>query len=229
MNTAVHQVNRRWGRDSGFRGMPEEQPIITLGLLNAIEENEQITQRAVAKDLGVALGMVNAYLKRCVKKGYVKVTQAPANRYAYYLTPTGFSEKGRLTAEYLFSSFNFFRNARQECSNILMQCVADGYHNIVLVGSGDLAEIFVLCSREFDVHLNGLVEDNNEIPGISGLPRFANICDAGEGDAFIITSLSDPQKVYSEISKIHDNGKIYIPGILGVSRNAPNMDWGPGK
>ena len=45
-------------------------------------------------------------------KGLVKMSQVPLNRYAYYLTPQGFAEKSRLTAEYLSVSFNFFRRAR---------------------------------------------------------------------------------------------------------------------
>ena len=56
---------------------------ITLGLLTAVEDNSRLTQRVAADELGIALGLVNAYLKRCIRKGYVKVTQAPANRYAY--------------------------------------------------------------------------------------------------------------------------------------------------
>ena len=63
---------------------------------------------------------VNAYLKRCVKKGLVKVSGAPARRYAYYLTPQGFAEKSRLTVEYLSSSFSFFRQAREDCSAVLL-------------------------------------------------------------------------------------------------------------
>ena len=63
-----------------------------------VEENSQITQRSLASELGIALGLTNAYLKRCVRKGWVKINQAPANRYAYYLTPRGFAEKSRLTA-----------------------------------------------------------------------------------------------------------------------------------
>ena len=64
---------------------------ITLGLLNAIQDDNKLTQRSVAKGLGIALGLANAYLKRCIKKGYIKVSQVPPNRYAYYLTPRGFA------------------------------------------------------------------------------------------------------------------------------------------
>src|SRR5207253_7334046 len=82
-------------------------PEIVLGLLTSIERDSGVTQRKLAGDLGIALGLANAYLRRCVRKGLVKVSQVPLNRYAYYLTPQGFAEKSRLTAEYLATSFNF--------------------------------------------------------------------------------------------------------------------------
>ena len=99
---------------------------ITLGLLNAVHGNSQLTQRSMASELGIALGLANAYLKRCVKKGLIKVNQIPPNRYSYYLTPQGFTEKARLTSEYLSSSFNFFRKARAQCTEVIEACAARG-------------------------------------------------------------------------------------------------------
>jgi predicted transcriptional regulator len=55
---------------------------IVLGLLNSVEHDGDRSQRHIAAELGIALGLVNAYLKRCVKKGLVKVHDAPARRYA---------------------------------------------------------------------------------------------------------------------------------------------------
>ncbi len=72
-----------------------EQTRIVLGLLEYVGRGGEQSQRRLASELGVALGLANAYLKRCVKKGLVKVRQAPARRYAYYLTPRGFAEKSR--------------------------------------------------------------------------------------------------------------------------------------
>ena len=121
--------------------MPENQTEITLDVLNAVEENHNLTQRVVAKDLGVALGLVNSYLKRCIKKGYVKIRHAPANRYSYYLTPAGFSEKSRLTAESLSSSIKIFRNARQDCARILQYCDELGHLRVVIAAATDLAAV----------------------------------------------------------------------------------------
>ena len=81
-------------------GTDGDEERIVLDLLNSVDDGAQ-SQRRIAEELGIALGLVNAYLKRCIKKGYVKVSEAPARRYAYYLTPKGFAEKSRLTVQYL--------------------------------------------------------------------------------------------------------------------------------
>src|SRR3546814_15742368 len=85
--------------------------------------------------------LTNAYLKRCVKKGLIKVSQAPANRYAYYLTPTGFAEKSRLTAEYLSHSFRFFRDARTQCADAMAKAAGQGWHTIAPYGMTELARL----------------------------------------------------------------------------------------
>src|SRR5487761_2401135 len=64
-----------------------ENERIVRDLLTSVEHDGERSQRRIAAELGIALGLVNAYLKRCAKKGLVKVHDAPARRYAYYLTP----------------------------------------------------------------------------------------------------------------------------------------------
>src|SRR4030081_2194889 len=93
-----------------------EKTRIMLGLLESVERGGAQSQRRLASERGVALGLVNAYLKRCITKGLVKVSGAPARRYAYYLTPHGFTEKSRLTGEYLSASLLLFRQAKKDCT-----------------------------------------------------------------------------------------------------------------
>src|SRR5262249_14347431 len=103
-----------------------ENARVMLGLLESVERDGGQTQRRLASGLGIALGLVNAYLKRCIKKGLVKVGQAPARRYAYYLTPQGFAEKSRLTAEYPSHSFSFFLPARTDSAQLFVAAPAAG-------------------------------------------------------------------------------------------------------
>ena len=99
---------------------------IVLGVLDAVERNPSVTQRSVARELGIALGLVNAYLHRCLSKGLIKIGEVPPRRYAYYLTPRGMSEKSRLTATYLMDSFAFFREARPQCNDLFEALAARG-------------------------------------------------------------------------------------------------------
>src|SRR6266480_2486531 len=123
-----------------------ENERIVLGLLNSVEADGGRSQRHIAAELGIALGLVNAYLKRCVKKGLVKVGEAPARRYAYYLTPQGFAEKSRLTVNYLSASFAFFRQARADCAQVFQLAREQNFQNLVLCGKSDLAEIAILSA-----------------------------------------------------------------------------------
>jgi DNA-binding MarR family transcriptional regulator len=124
----------------GERGQVEDtgNPGIVLSVLTSIERDSAITQRALARELGIALGLANAYLRRCVRKGLVKMCQVPINRYAYYLTPQGLAEKSRLTAVYLTVSLEFFRRARTNCVALFRQCESRGWRNVAFYGAGTL-------------------------------------------------------------------------------------------
>src|ERR1700691_5714232 len=124
-----------------------------LGMLAAVERDSHVTQRHLARELGIALGLANAYLKRCATKGYIKVRQVPLNRYAYYLTPRGFAEKSRLTAEYLTVSFDFFRRARRDAVVLLASCRARGWTRAAVWSAGELAEVMVLSAAEAEVEV----------------------------------------------------------------------------
>ena len=102
----------------------EKQDSLTLSILEEIEKNEDVTQRHLANNLGVALGLANSYLKRCARKGFIKIKQVPANRYLYYLTPKGFTEKSRLSAKYLSTSFDFYRQASESIILLYNECLA---------------------------------------------------------------------------------------------------------
>src|SRR5258706_13035989 len=91
-----------------------EQTRIVLGLLESVERGGEQSQRRLASELGVALGLVNAYLKRCINKGLVKGSEAPARRYAYYLTPPGLTEKSRPTGEKSPASLSPFRQTKRD-------------------------------------------------------------------------------------------------------------------
>jgi DNA-binding MarR family transcriptional regulator len=197
---------------------------ITLGLLNAVQESSTVTQRSMANDLGIALGLANAYLKRCVRKGLIKISQVPPNRYAYYLTPKGFTEKSRLTSEYLSYSFTFFRNARSQCGDALEYCAARGWKRIALAGCGELAEIATLCAVEHEVALVGIIDSSAKAKEFAGLKIVSSAKKLRGLDAVIVTDLQAPQSVFEALSKDFSPECVLTPRLLRISRGAAQTE-----
>ncbi len=174
-----------------------ESPELLLGVLSAVESDSNVTQRSMSSQLGIALGLANAVLKRCVRKGLIKISTAPLNRYAYYLTPTGFSEKARLTAEYLRVSFDLFRNARHQYNEIFRTFAARGLSRIVLVGASELAEAALLSARETAVEIVGLVDRSRAGEASLGLQIVGSLAAVGGRlDAVVMCDVSEPQSIF---------------------------------
>lgn len=192
----------------------------TLQLLSSVEGDRHLSQRTLAMGLGIAVGLANSYLKRCVRKGLVKMTKAPAHRYAYYLTPKGFAEKSRLTAEYLSNSFDFFRAAQSDCLRALRAAEARGWRRIVLVGAGELAEIATLAAREIDVELVAILAPGRNEQEIAGLPVVASLEDIAAPDAILITDIRAPQAVFDALQDKFEPARLLTPALLHITRDS---------
>jgi DNA-binding MarR family transcriptional regulator len=187
-------------------------------LLNAVQENARVSQRSLAGELGIALGLTNAYLKRCVRKGLVKVAHVPANRYAYYLTPKGFSEKSRLTASYLKRSFDFYREARTQCDEALAICAAQGWSRMALAGAGELAEIALLCALQQDVEIVGVIDARRGGDNILNVPLVGKFSDLETIDAVLLTDSAGPQRTFDDLADVLPAERFLVPALLGVTR-----------
>jgi DNA-binding MarR family transcriptional regulator len=197
-------------------GEPDNARIV-LGLLESVERDGAQSQRKLAAELGIALGLVNAYLKRCVKKGLVKIGQAPARRYAYYLTPHGFAEKSRLTVEYLSSSFSFFRRAREDCSSVLAAARAQNWNRVVLIGVSDLAEIAIICALEHGMTIVAAVDPASPRTRFVGAP-VVNSLDAvdTEFDAVLVTDLQATRRLVEAAAAHVGAARVLVPAMLGI-------------
>ena len=190
---------------------------IMLGLLESVERDGARSQRRLAAELGIALGLVNVYLKRCVKKGLLKVQEAPARRYAYYLTPQGFAEKSRLTIEYLSSSFSFFRQARSDCVEALTAGRARGCHRVALLGISDLAEIATLCAKEAGVTIVAVVDEQSAASDFFGLPVVRSIgAIAADVDAVMVSDLVNSATTAEEAVRQLGEDRVHIPTLLRI-------------
>ena len=184
---------------------------MTLGLLSAVEADSSVTQRSLASELGIALGLTNSYLKRAVDKGLVKIKHIPSRRYLYYLTPKGFSEKTRLTGEYLKASLNFYKKARNECDKIIARLELENIKYILLSDNNEFAEIFILSALNTKVKVIGLLGDS---PSYIGIPVYKIFPKRIKMDVVIITCMKSTDERYEYLSNFINKNKIIMPSIF---------------
>ena len=119
-----------------------------LKLLEAVEADSRVTQRSLANRLGIALGLTNIYLRRLVRKGYIKCVNVQSNRISYLITPRGIAEKARLTYEFMDYSLHLYGEVRQHLRAVLQDCAAAG-RRVAIYGRGEAAELAYLSLKEF--------------------------------------------------------------------------------
>lgn len=195
----------------------EKEDSLTLELLAAIDDQSDLTQRHLADRLGVALGLANSYLKRCVRKGLIKIQQAPPNRYFYYLTPKGFAEKSRLTARYLSSSFDFYRKAGLSCTEVFRQCRENGWEKVLLCGQSELAEIASLRADEENIVVVGVLDLKADQNKFIGLPVWTSMDLLPDFDACVLTALTAQEPLLDYLHRHMEQDRILVPAILGIS------------
>ena len=140
-----------------------------LQLLEALEQEATITQRTLAARLGIALGLTNLYLKRLIRKGYVKSVTVSPHRLVYSLTPKGISRKARLTYEFMKYSLDFYHDARRHLRRSLLHAVSQ-QKRVAIYGTGDAAELVYLLIKEIGLELVAVfgAESNGASNGSEG-------------------------------------------------------------
>lgn len=131
--------------------------MILIEVLN--EENQ--SQRNIARASGFSLGMTNLLLRRLIKKGYIKVTTLNRRTLRYILTPRGFAEKVSRSYDYLVASIKNLNEIKTRIKNQLPASVSD--YLFFITGSNELAQLSREVLIESDMKFeNTTMEDLEE-------------------------------------------------------------------
>jgi DNA-binding MarR family transcriptional regulator len=170
-----------------------------LQALEAIADNDRITQRRLSTTLGIALGLTNLYLKRLVRKGYVKCVSIRPNRIRYLLTPAGIAEKTRLSYEFMDYSLQLYGHVRQHLRRVLEPLAAAGHRRVAIYGSGEAAELAYLSIIELGLELVAVFDGTT-----SGTFLGRPVLDVREHhtvpfDAIVVATLDQPGAIIDRL------------------------------
>lgn len=176
---------------------PEEQR--TLNLFELVESSPHLNQRQLAQELGISLGLTNAYLHKVLGKGWVRARQVKARRWLYFLTPQGALEKSRLSLNYLHRTLDSFRELRRKADAMLAELAEEGVTGVHLFGDGDWADIVQLCLQGHDIRCLSVVKDP-EFDESSGSNVNSTIFHQIRPDErILITSLENRESIIREL------------------------------
>ena len=98
---------------------------ITHKLFTLIEQHPDLSQRELAKEMGISLGKTNYCIKGLIDKGWLKARNFKNSNnkiaYAYLLTPTGLSEKAKITTRYLKHKVHEYETLKIEIEKLRQQ------------------------------------------------------------------------------------------------------------
>ncbi len=192
-----------------------------LELISMLEVDQQISQFALGKRLNIAAGLVNILMKRAVKKGFVKMKQVPARRFAYYITPKGFAEKAKLVAQYLGASLNLYRRLRAEYRDIFQQLNAKDAQNVVLIGDIDIAEVAIMAAFDSGVTIKALVNAKTNKSHVGTIPIQSKITVTPD-DVFVICDAESPQACFDALE--HERRVVKYPAAFFISTKPPKNE-----
>ena len=134
----------------------DKHDLYELDVLSHVEKTSRLSNRQLARKLGVSVRLAHQLLKRMVHKGLLHVRVVNSRRWDYFLTPQGIAEKARLTMEFFEFSMHFYREARRRSSQVCRDLAEAGHGQVAFLGTGDLAEIAFLGVREWGLELTAV-------------------------------------------------------------------------
>jgi len=177
-----------------------------LTILTAVAENGRLTQRHLARDLGIAVSLANLYVRRLAMKGFIRVINFRPNRIRYVLTPKGIAERSRLTYAYMCRTFERYREARQALKDALRHLAGDGHKRIAFYGTGEAAEVGYLCLKEIGLDLSA-VFDGGESQTFLGVPvRPLGELVPGDFDKIVVTYFTSRELTESRVQELLQQG-----------------------
>lgn len=138
-------------KDEHPRGLEDGNSYRELRLLEEVDTSPDLSQRKLARNLGVALGVANLLVKQGAKKGYIRVTQLGWKRWAYFVTPKGVTRKLHLTLAYVDRFLQHYRRVRNMLREDIASLPLNRESRVAIVGTTEIAELAFLALKDIGV------------------------------------------------------------------------------
>lgn len=127
-------------RNLFFKPTPEYKEYKVLDL---IDKNPKITQRELANRASISLSMVNSYIDRYEKQGYLKKEYISSKEVYYRISKSGKERLKLLSIRFLSASQQIYNSAKENISIFLNGLINKNIKKLLFYGAGEVAEIIL--------------------------------------------------------------------------------------
>ena len=192
------------------------QEMRELSLLQELEKNPIVSQRALSNKFGIALGVTNACLKRMVRRGLIQIMGLNHHKIGYFLTPQGFAEKSKLTLHLISWTVQHYSTLKDLIGERLLEMQNKGIERLVFYGVSDEMEVAYITLQGINLKLVGIVEDEEKLKSqiifghkVEPVSRIQELNPHG----VLITSLERRDQREERLRALLDNKRVYITDI----------------
>jgi len=167
-------------------------------LIVELQRGSNVSQRALARRLGVAVGTVNRLLSDMVEAGYVQVFDRDVRPFAYRVTDDGQRYQRRLGLEHYSWVLGSLRRLEHRIRTKLRDLKSRGVERVVFYGAGDVMEATYRVASGVGLHVVGVVDDDLTKQGQQkhGLTvKAPSAINELEPDAVLITTLRHTEDI----------------------------------
>ena len=178
-----------------------------LAVMEALAEDEEVTQRELSRRSGLHLKKVNYCLHKLLEKGQVRFQRAlnsPNKRaYFYVLTPAGLREKSRRTRRFLQVTLGYYNRVEEKLHECLAAMGRAGVGKLLLYGASDAARIVIDLAGDEGSQVVGVVDDGSAAGQLSSVAVVAPAELARLAwDALLVTGLDEPDEVDGRLAQL---------------------------
>lgn len=110
-------------------------------ILEEVGRNGSISQRALAKSVGLSLGLVNIIIRKLIQEGYIRINHLNKKRVEYLLTPLGHLESEKINSQQTNDTIKKFKRIEIQLTEMLKELHGLGYRYFSINGMGELRQL----------------------------------------------------------------------------------------
>ncbi len=191
-----------------------------LRLLEEVDSTAELSQRKLARKLGIALGVANLSLRNLASQGYLRISRAGWQRWVYSLTPSGVARKVHLTLDYVDNFLSHYTRVRGMLREELASLPLPEGSRVAIYSTSDLAELVYLALKEIGVAEIDIFDSGGAKSRFLGMPvRHLSTIDTG---SYAMVVLADSGDVAARREELGAAG-VHDGQIVTLMRNGRSL------